>query len=118
MTKYREILRLHSLGINQSGTAKSCGCSRKTVRNVLNRAKELQIEWPLNAESTDAELKKQLFPEKTSRESSRKHPDYEYIAREMMRNGLTQKLLWNEYCEECSQSNELPLMYSQFFFHY
>ena len=44
MTKYREVLRLHSLGINQSGTAKSCGCSRKTVRNVLNRPKELQIE--------------------------------------------------------------------------
>ncbi len=118
MTKYREILRLNSLGINQSSTAKGCGCSRKTVRKVLNRAKELQIEWPLKAETTDVELKKQLFREETSREPSRKHPDYDYLAREMMRNGVTLKLLWNEYCEECRQSNELPLMYSQFCFHY
>ncbi len=35
-----------------------------------------------------------------------------------MRNGVTLKLLWNEYCEECRQCNELPLMYSQFCFHY
>ena len=118
MTKYREILRLQGLGINQTGIAKSCGCSRKTVRKVLNRAKELQIEWPLKAETTDAELENQLFPGKSGLEPSRKHPDYELIAREMMRNGVTLKLLWNEYCEECRQSNELPLMYSQFCFHY
>ena len=47
MTKYREILRLFNLGINQTGIAQSCGCSRKTVREVVNRAKELNILWPL-----------------------------------------------------------------------
>ncbi len=31
MTKYREILRLQNLGINQTGIAGSCGCSRATV---------------------------------------------------------------------------------------
>jgi transposase len=118
MTKYREILRLHSLGINQTGIAESCGCSRKTVRKIINRAKELTIEWPLKAETTDAELERQFFPEKSAKEPSHKHPDYELIAREMMRNGVTLKLLWNEYCEECRQCNELPLMYSRFCFHY
>jgi transposase len=118
MTKYREILRLHSLGINQTGIAESCGCSRKTVRKIINRAKELTIEWPLKAETTDAELERQFFPEKSAKEPTHKHPDYELIAREMMRNGVTLKLLWNEYCEECRQCNELPLMYSRFCFHY
>ena len=118
MTNYREILRLQSLGINQTGIAGSCGCSRATVRKFLNRAKELDIAWPLKAEITEAELEKQFFPEKSAPEPSRKHPDYENIAREMMRNGVTLKLLWNEYCEECRQCNELPLMYSQFCFQY
>ncbi len=68
MTKYREIIRLHSLGIKQTGTAKSCGCSRKTVRKALNRAKELDIVWPLKAGITDVELEKQLFPEKSAHE--------------------------------------------------
>jgi hypothetical protein len=53
MTKYRKILRLKSLGINQTGIAGSCGYSRATVRKVLNRAKELDIVWPLKGEITD-----------------------------------------------------------------
>lgn len=118
MTQYREILRLHSLGISQTGIAASCGCSRKTVRNVLNRAKEIDISWPLGPDVTDAQLEKQFFPNKSLPKPLRKYPDYDYIDREMMRNGVTLKLLWNEYCEECRQSNELPLMYSQFCFHY
>jgi transposase len=35
-----------------------------------------------------------------------------------MKDGVTLKLLWTEYCEECRRSNELPLMYSQFCYHY
>lgn len=118
MTQYREILRLHSLGINQTGIASSCGCARATARKVLSRAKELDITWPLSSGITDAELEKRFFPNKAIPDLSRKYPNYEYIDKEMMRNGVTLKLLWNEYCEECRQCNELPLMYSQFCFHY
>ena len=31
MTNYKEILRLHSLGINNTRIAESCGCARSTV---------------------------------------------------------------------------------------
>ena len=31
-----------------------------------------------------------------------------------MKNGVTKKLLWTEYMEECRQNGEAPLMYSQF----
>ena len=37
MTKYREILRLHSQGVSQRGIASSCRCSRNTVSKVLER---------------------------------------------------------------------------------
>ncbi len=63
-------------------------------------------------------MEKQFFPNKLVPITPRKYPDYEYIDREMMRSGVTLKLLWNDYCEECRQSNEQPLMYSQFCFHY
>ena len=43
MTKYREILRLCSLGLSQQSIANSCGVSKKTVNRVLKRAKELNI---------------------------------------------------------------------------
>ncbi|MCX5977841.1 MAG: helix-turn-helix domain-containing protein, partial [Coprothermobacterota bacterium] len=35
MTKYREILRLHSQGISKRSIAISCECSRNTVTRVL-----------------------------------------------------------------------------------
>jgi len=118
MTKYREILRLNAQGISQRSIALSCECSRNTVSNVIARANEHSIQWPLGIEVSDVELEKKLFPEKSATNPSRKHPNYEYIDKEMMRKGVTLKLLWNEYCEECRQNNELPLMYSQFCFHY
>ena len=54
MTKYREILRLASLGLSQQNIADSSGVSKKTVNRVLKRAKELNIFGPLEANETDA----------------------------------------------------------------
>lgn len=62
MTKYREILRLASLGLSQQNIADSSGVSKKTVNRVLKRAKELNIFGPLEANETDAVLVEKLFP--------------------------------------------------------
>ena len=40
--------------------------------------------------------------------------DYDYIRRELLRNGVNKKLLWVEYCEECYMNNDEPFMYSRF----
>lgn len=118
MTKYREILRLHSQGISQRCIALSCECSRNTVAKVIARAVESAVAFPFAFDMTDVDLEKKLFPEESTSEAPRKYPDYDYIDREMMKNGVTLKLLWEEYCEGCRQCSELPLMYSQFCFHY
>ena len=117
MTKYREILRLHSQGISQRSIARSCECSRNTVSKVIARSSELNITWPLSSQTTDGELDKQLFPQETT-PTGRRHPDLEYIHKELVKSGVTLKLLWSEYCEECRMHNELPLMYSRFCYHY
>jgi transposase len=117
MTKYREILRLHSQGISQRSIARSCECSRNTVSKVIARATELNITWPLSSETTDGGLEKLFFPQETT-STRHRHPDLEYIHKELAKSGVTLKLLWSEYCEECSLHNELPLMYSHFCCHY
>lgn len=48
MTKYREILRLQSLGFSERNIAQSCGVSRNTVAKVLKKAAEINISWPLD----------------------------------------------------------------------
>ena len=113
MTKYCEILRLHSLGFSARNIALAVPCSRNTVSKVLKLAAEKGVSWPLPDGTTDAELEKQLSPSAPS-VSTKRMPDYAYIRKELMKNGVTKKLLWTEYMEECRQNSEVPLMYSQF----
>ena len=94
MTKYREILRLKSLGLSQQSIADSCNVSKKTVNRVLKRAKELDISWPLDKSDTDAVLAEKFFPSAKQVRSSKRMPDYDHIHKELLRNGVSMKLLW------------------------
>lgn len=118
MTKYREILRLSHLGLSQQSIADSCGVSKKTVNRVLKKAKEINIFWPLDANDTDAVLAEKLFPSADKPTASNKRmPDFAYIRREFLRNGVRKKLLWTEYMEDSRTNGEELLMYSQFCYH-
>lgn len=117
MTKYREILRLSSLGLSQQNIADSCGVSKKTVNRVLKRANELSISWPLDANDTDAVLAEKFFPSSQQVASTKRMPDFTHIRKELLRNGVSKKLLWTEYMEDCRSNGDEPLMYSQFCYH-
>ena len=116
MTKYREILRLSSLGFSNRDIALSVPCSRNTVSKVLKRAQELKLCWPLQDNQTDEALEKLFYP-KLNRRPQKRVPDYDYIRKELLRNGVSKKLLWTEYMEDCRANGEEPLMYSQFCYH-
>lgn len=113
MIKYRDIIRLSSMGLSQRSIASSCQCSRNTVSDVLNRAKEKELTWPLPKDLAETDLQFLLFPEK-AQATLRKIPDVEYIHRELAKSGVTLSLLWHEYCETCRLNHEIPLMYTQF----
>jgi hypothetical protein len=112
LTKYREILRLYSQGISQRVIASSCECSRNTVSAILKHADEIGISFQFEKVMSNGELRTLLFPEKDL-PTTRKIPDCEYIYKEMTKSGVTLSLLWDEYCQQCRQINEIPLMYSQ-----
>ena len=113
MTKYREIIRLRSLDFSERNIALSCSVSRNTVSKVLKKADELNVSWPLDETMTDDALESLLFPKEKSA-TNKRMPDYAYIRKELLRNGVSKKLLWSEYCEDCRMADEEPLMYSQF----
>lgn len=113
MTKYHEILRLKSLGFSERNIAQSCGVSRNTVAKVLKKAAEINLSWPLDFDMTDSALEELMFPKDKSA-TNKRMPNFNYIRKELLRNGVNKKLLWVEYCEECRMSSEEPLMYSQF----
>lgn len=113
MTNYREILRLDSIGLNKTEIAASCGSSRNTVASALKRAKECRLSWPLPADMSDQQLAGILYPGITGKPEY-KMPDYEYVYREMQRNGVTLNLLWLEYVEKCRLSGDVPYQSTQF----
>lgn len=113
MTSYREILRLYSQGLSQRSIAASCGCGKGTVQRTIAHAKEHGLAWPLPLEMTDERLRK-LFSLLEKGSGGYKEPDFAQVHREMAKSGVTLSLLWNEYCGECRQNNEIPYMYSTF----
>lgn len=100
MTKYREILRLHSMGLSQRNIAYSCSVSKTTVSRIIKRANELEISWPLDDNQTDVVLAGMLFPliEKAAKE--KRLPDFTYVRNELLKNGVSKKLIWTEYIED------------------
>ena len=93
MTNYREILRLHSLGLNKAEIASSCRCARNTVAATLQRAANCGLQWPLPEEMSDKQLSERLFPSSTSKPVY-KMPDYASVHKELQRSGVTLNLLW------------------------
>ena len=97
MTKYREILRLSALGLSLRNIEKSLHVSQHTIMKVQRRAKELSIVWPLEETFTDEVLEQQMFPKNAASKSTKRMPDYDYVRKELLRNGVNKKLLWTEY---------------------
>jgi transposase len=113
MTNYKEVLRLTSLGINNSQIAAALGCSRTTVITVLKKAGEKGITYPKTENLSNRELGEKLFPSEKGK-LVYKMPDCDYIHREMAKSGMTLQLLWFEYCDACTDSGEIPYQLTQF----
>lgn len=55
-----------------------------------------------------------FFPDKFAVEYLYEEPDYDYIHAELRRTGVTLKLLWEEYKDECVKNGTLPMGYTKY----
>ena len=94
MTNYREILRLHSLGLNKTKIASSCRYARNPVAATLQRAANCGLQWPLPEEMSGKQLSEHLFPSSTSKPVY-KMSDYTYVHKELQRSGVTRIIQCN-----------------------
>ena len=49
---------------------------------------------------TDTELQRLMFSKESKVSAKKRMPDYDYIRKELLRNGVSKKLLWTEYISE------------------
>ena len=84
MTNYKEILRLHSLGINNTRIAESCGCARSTVITALQKAEAAGLTWDAVKNLSTEEVSRKLYPA-SSMGQQYKMPNYAWVHKEMQR---------------------------------
>lgn len=119
MRRIRDCLRLYYENkFSQSQISKMLGISRSTVQEYLSRLTIASMSFEDIRCVSDADLESALYhrmpKEIRAASSSDKEPDYKYIHAELAKNGVTLRLLWEEY--KCG----IPggYQYSQFCFHY
>ena len=105
MATEKEILTCFFKGDSQRTIAAALRVSRNTVAKLVKACHEQQLE----AAAVDCHL----FPEDVSL-PVQVQPDYECIHKELLKSGVTLKLLWDEYAADCQQAKKLYFMYSQF----
>ena len=112
MHKIREVLRLKfDCGLSHRAAARSCAISHSTVVEYIHRAQAAHLGWPLPDGLSDEELFRRLYPQ-PPRPTTRSipEPDWLSIRTELARKGVTLRLLWVEYREQCPDG----YAYSQF----
>src|SRR5262245_16412110 len=68
MRTLKEVLRLHGeAGLGVRAVARSCGLSHSTVSEVLMRAEQAGLRWPLSADVEESVLLARLYPDKQGR---------------------------------------------------
>lgn len=114
MVDYREILRLHALGYSQRRIEVSVKSSHQKVKEVIDKAAELKLEWPLDDDISNVVLDDMLNEKHSSTGVPYAVINYEYIHRELSKKGVTLTLLWQEYSERAYANGEKPYMSTQF----
>lgn len=113
MLKDKEIFAHLAQGESQRHIAVALHVSRNPVAKVAAAARHLPLPPTGWKKLAEPELHQQLFPD-TATEPVPVIPDFRYIHRELLRRGVTLKLLWEEYVDSCRQSHQIYFRYSQF----
>jgi transposase len=113
MSKEKQVLKLRSQGCSQRRIADILRVSRNTVSKIFKAADQNHLVAENVESMDDSALHSLLFPEEISL-PVQVQPDYAYVHKELLKSGVTLKLLWEEYVDVCRQSQKPPFMYSHF----
>ncbi|MCW2950013.1 MAG: transposase [Thermoleophilia bacterium] len=100
MRKVREVLRLHSLGLNNTQIAGATSIARSTIRDCLKRARDADVIWPIPGDVDDDELERLLYGERVRVQPGRVAPDFARVKRELAGKGVTLQLVHAEYVDQ------------------
>lgn len=109
MMKFREIIRLHELGRNQTEIARSCGVARSTVQDYTRRADAKGLRYAALEKLSDSEAQA-LLGKQTGAPVTAKAIVFSTVHQELSHKGVTLALLWQEGLDQ----GDWTLSYGQF----
>jgi transposase len=104
--KVKLILSLWFKGASMNTIASTNHMSKHSVSAVCRLAKEKGLDESILATKTEDQLYDELFPQKWSSEKVYSLPDYDYVHKELGKTGVTLRLLWEEYIDECKHKDD------------
>lgn len=113
MSKEKQILQLLQDGYSQRQIASTLRVSRNTVAKVVKAASDHRVSKDALDSMEDKQLHYMLFPEEELIPTL-VTPDFPYIHKELLKSGVTLKLLWQEYVDTCRDVGKPPYGYSQY----
>ena len=113
MSNEKEILTRFFKGDSQRTIAAVLHVSRSTVAKVVQAYQKHPIEASDLKQLNPETLIHHLFPQ-IQVLPVQAQPDYEFIHKELLKSGVTLKLLWEEYVADCRQAKKSYFMYSQY----
>ena len=109
MMKFREIIRLHELGRNQTEIARSCGVARSTVQDYTRRADAKGVSYAALEKMSDSDAQA-LLGKSTCAPIEAKEIAFSPLHQELSQKGVTLALLWQEGLDR----GDWTLSYGQF----
>ncbi len=113
MSKQKEILKLNAQGFSQRRIAEMLHVSRNTVSKVLKSADQQNLVYEEVAPLSDLQIKEKLNGCENIT-PIQALPDFEMLHKELLKTGVTLKLLWEEYLDGCREAQQPSYQYSQF----
>ena len=113
MSKEKQILQMLQDGYSQRRIASTLCVSRNTVAKVVKAASDHRVSKDALESMEEMEIHNTLFPEEALLPTL-VTPDFPYIHKELLKSGVTLKLLWQEYVDTCRDAGKPPYGYSQY----
>ncbi len=108
------ILELRAAGLSRNVIASTRHISKHSVSDVMHISDEKNITYEDVRSLPEETVYRMFYPNKYVVEELYEQPDYEYIHQELKKVGVTLKLLWQEYQDNCQSKEKLPMGYTKF----
>lgn len=108
------ILQLRDAGASRNTIASSRHMSRHSVSDVFRIADSIGVTYADVRDLDENEVYRMFYPDKYAVELMYRDPDYEYVHQELKKKGVTLKLLWQEYKEQCRDTGTIPMGYTKY----